>query len=867
MAHNNENRLLLRISELEKINANFRSEHDAYLKILESSETINRIIIEADELDKMLINVLQEFLNIFSCDRAWLLYPCDPNASSYRIPMERTRPQWPGAEAEGIDIPIDDFARTVFKLANNSQGSVRIDPEKNASFLDEEIHIQFSIRSQMFMEIRPRTGKSWLLGIHHCAAPVIYKQIDCQLFKILGNRISDGLSNFLSWQESKKIFENSNVAILNEDISDVRKALDKLRRDGIKDLRKYLQDNKQVALNMAEMIKLNQVNKATLDLFLANSEEEFISSYDEIFSENVIQVFIDEFCAIWNKRESFRSEATFKSPDGKEIHVIVSFHIPKTIEGFYSVPVSIIDITERKRLEKSLRQSEERLDLAVRGSHDGFWDWVDMESDEIWWSPRLFELLCFQDKEFEPSVKTFIQRIHPKDRLRVKANLNTHFETRIPFDSEYRVKTKSGNYRWIRSRGYAQWDAQNKPTRMSGSIQDIHDLKKWQDELKIAKESAETANRAKSDFLAAISHEIRTPMNVMLGMSEVLLETNLDSEQHHLVQTMHRSGKALLGVINDVLDFSHIESGRFTVSELPFSPRQLVEETAYLVKMAAEEKGLTLLVDVGHDVPDVILGDDGRVRQVLINLQGNAVKFTQNGQLSVRLTLHPQETGTLLFSVSDTGIGIELDHIGRIFDHFTQADSGITRRYGGTGLGLAISQKLVELMGGRVWVESQLGEGSTFFFTLPVRSVQASVRLEAPSKQMIGADVKKLRILIAEDSPDTQMLLRAYLKKSPHHLVVVDDGLEAVARVQEETFDLVLMDIQMPNMDGYTATCTIRQWEKDQERHPLTIMALSAHAGADKKEESLAAGCNGHLTKPIRKKTLLDAIQRVCYDL
>ncbi|MBF0461350.1 MAG: response regulator [Magnetococcales bacterium] len=400
-------------------------------------------------------------------------------------------------------------------------------------------------------------------------------------------------------------------------------------------------------------------------------------------------------------------------------------------------------------------------------------------------------------------------------------------------------------------------------TRLTREIQE---RKRAEEALLHAKEQAEAATLAKSEFLSIMSHEIRTPMSVVLGMCEILAETELTAEQSRYTEMMRRAGKMLLGIINDILDFSRMEANLLVLKEQPFSPRAVLEEVVQVMQISATQKGLVLLTEVDADLPALMLGDSGHIGQVLMNLVGNAIKFTAQGQIMVYLAVHQQESANLLFIVSDTGIGIAPHKLATIFDRFTQANSSNTRSHGGSGLGLAISRKLVHLMGGHIWVESREGEGSIFSFTLPLRLPEPALRQAIPPETVVTSS-RGLRILLAEDDENNQILFAAYLKRTPHQLTIVDNGAEAVARIQQEEFDLILMDLQMPVLDGYDATRQIRQWEQQEGRQPVIIIAISAKIAFGQQAERPTAAFSLRLTKPISKQDLLSAIQNCCKEL
>jgi CheY-like chemotaxis protein len=364
-----------------------------------------------------------------------------------------------------------------------------------------------------------------------------------------------------------------------------------------------------------------------------------------------------------------------------------------------------------------------------------------------------------------------------------------------------------------------------------------------------------------------MSHEIRTPLNAIIGMADVLSATPLSSEQQKCVDVFQRNGVSLLNLINDILDLSKVEAGRVDLEATEMDLREVIARAMEVVEVRATAKALSLRQVIAPGVPLQLIGDPNRLRQIIINLLGNSIKFTDQGGLEVRVDLDPddQRPGRLRFGISDTGIGIPENKLGLIFESFSQADSSTTRKYGGTGLGLAISKQLVELMDGRIWVESQVGVGSVFYFTAGFQvqanqSVKEKKTMATAPIADLEAQVGGLRILLADDADDNRYLIRAYLKDSHVQIEIAENGEVAARMFREGHYDVVLMDVEMPVMDGYRATAAIRRFEKETGAPATPVLALTAHAFAEMAVRGKESGFTALLTKPIRKVTLLEAL-------
>jgi len=466
---------------------------------------------------------------------------------------------------------------------------------------------------------------------------------------------------------------------------------------------------------------------------------------------------------------------------------------------------------------------------------------------------------CTRDELIGAPFKNFFT-----DPERAAAGIRLVLLDKKVTDYELTARDRDGRETVVSYNATTFYDRDRNLQGVFAAARDVTESKRVEAELLQTRAAAESASRTKSDFLASMSHEIRTPMNAIMGIADLLAATALTAEQDKYVRIFQRSGENLLNLINDILDLSKVEASQLELEQTGFSLDEQLEKMTDMVGPRALEKGLTLTITAARDIPQGLIGDPTRLCQVLLNLLGNAVKFTGSGAVSLHVRVEPGDAAApvLRFTVTDTGIGIPVDKQDGIFERFSQADSSTTRRFGGSGLGLTISRQLVELMGGQIRVHSEPGKGSVFSFVLPFALADDRDRAApSPDDPVCDQAWPAMRVLLAEDSPDNRTIILAYLESTPFVIDIAENGATACALFEAQRYDLVLMDRQMPVMDGLAATRTMRARETALGRAATPIIALTAAALKGDREMCLSAGCTAFLTKPIKQAVLLRAIR------
>ncbi len=570
---------------------------------------------------------------------------------------------------------------------------------------------------------------------------------------------------------------------------------------------------------------------------------------NEFFRQNVLSIMARGEAEVVN-------EESFDALSGQKRY-FKSIKKPfKDEQGNNQILVIAHDMTADVEAQKQIATSELRLRYALEATQEGIWDW-DISSGAVEHNSHWYRMLGYDSTDIASTVDGFSELIYTQDRDAVFAKIKAHFSGEITrYDSEHRMCCKDGSLIWVHDRGcVVEYSAAGEPLRMVGSFSNINERKLAEQALVRAKQQAEAANRSKSEFLANMSHEIRTPMNGVIGMASLLLSTKLTAEQRDYLETMHTSGEALLTVINDILDFSKVESGQMTLENITFNVRDVIHSTVELLLLTIKNKGLSFKLTVDDSVPQQLVGDAGRWRQIITNLVGNAIKFTAKGSISIALSAKQLGSKIQLHTaVSDTGIGIAQDKRDKLFIPFSQVDASTTREFGGTGLGLSISRQLAMLMGGEIGVESEAGVGSCFWFTVVMPLAALQIKQEETQTIELST-VQILRILLVEDNIINQKVAIAMLRKLGHHVDAVSHGKEAIQQLALLDYDVVLMDCQMPIMDGFEATRIIRTGGKTRNAQ-IPIIALTANVMQEDKDACFASGMNHFISKPIQMNAL-----------
>jgi|GEM_PF-2253497 len=637
-----------------------------------------------------------------------------------------------------------------------------------------------------------------------------------------------------------------------------------------------------------ENFKILSMNNRFRNLIQEKSQknQRFALQFDRILSADSQDAFYFHINAL--QKEGGLQKCRIKIQTEPDAKTFMMESIITESQGGKIFRSALIDISQEVKLElqleearklledknRELQQYHDRLEGIMLAGNLAWWQ-MDVSTGKVAFNENKTRMLGYKAQDFT-HYSHFTKLVHPEDYDGIMQAMQNYLDgKRENYSGMYRIRSSDGSYRWFQDIGVANtFDKDGKPLSLSGVVFDITELKK-------ATEEAQRASKVKSEFLANMSHEIRTPLNAVIGFTDLLRDANLTMEQREYLENAHNSAHTLLEIINDILDFSKIEAGKLDLEEVPWDLQDLLQQIIKMFKLQAEKKGLSLTLEIIQPIPYQVHIDPIRLKQVLVNLLSNAIKFTEKGSVILRVDVNSlpskntaTKEGTFTFKVIDSGIGIPEEQRDRLFKAFSQGDTTITRRFGGTGLGLVISSDLVSKMGGALTFESQAGLGSTFYFSITkpyeeypeaeTKAVETSVdhALESSTTDRTPDDI--YHILIADDVVLNRKLAEVMIKRILPRVEFysAQNGNEAIELYKTMKPDIILMDIQMPVLDGYSATHVIRELEQREQRIPVPVIALSAGALQEEIQKAYVAGMDGYITKPIEARTLKNTLYK-----
>ena len=592
-----------------------------------------------------------------------------------------------------------------------------------------------------------------------------------------------------------------------------------------------------------------------------NSEEEIVGKTDfELYPDkDAKRALAEDQFVLDSGKPIFDIDGSLIDKKGK-VHWLLCSKVPlRDVHGKITGIVGVThDITERKRAEEALSQAADRLAIATKAGGVGIWD-LDITSNKLFWDNQMYRLYGITPTQYTSAYENWQAGLHPDDLARSLAEIQMAIKGEKEFDTEFRIVWSDGSVHNVRALAFVMRDDKGIPLRMIGTNWDITEQKRTESVLLKAKQEADLANKAKSEFLANMSHEIRTPLNGVIGFTDLLQKTPLNKIQRQYADNVNASGHTLLGIINDILDFSKIEAGKMELDLIKTDIFELAEQTSDIIKYHASQKGIEFLLNIQPDIPRFVTVDPIRLKQILVNLLGNAVKFTDSGEIELKVTFVKKDEllGEFIFSVRDTGIGINEEQQNTLFKAFTQADSSTTRKFGGTGLGLAISNMLAEKMGSKIEIISETGKGSTFFFSI-------ETEYEVGEKLHSGSITDIHRVLVIDDNDNNRLILEHSFKNWGIEFVGIDNGLSALKLIQKSPlFDVIIVDYHMPYLNGLDTIRMIReQLNLSPEKQPVILL----HSSADDieiYEECKKLGVRFNLTKPVKSQELLHYLRNI----